>query len=79
MNKNIRNRVRVEKSRNETVKDHIHRYFVSVHGRGYVYRAPEMFQNRLERWMLAILRDDQTGLNQAEEEIREIEEHFRVV
>lgn len=79
LKRNVRNIVRVEKSRHEIVKEHIHRYFKAVHGQGYVYRAPETFQNRLERWMLAVMKDDQTSMLEAEAEIREIEEHFRVV
>lgn len=38
----------------QTVRNHIHEYFTSVHGKDYVYRAPETFDNALERWMLAV-------------------------
>lgn len=75
----MHNRVRVERSRHETIKNHIHRYFSAVHGKGYVYRSPASFQNRVERWMLSILKDDEMGMLQAEKEIKEIEAHFRVV
>lgn len=52
------------------VKGMIHRYFVAVHGRSYIYRAPETFDNVLERWMLAVAADNQEV---AEEHMRTIE------
>jgi hypothetical protein len=39
----------------DEVKKQIHRYFVVVHGEDYVYRAPETFDNVLERWMYAVM------------------------
>lgn len=40
------------------VLQQMHRYFTAVHGKDYVYRAPETFGNVLERWMLAVLAGD---------------------
>lgn len=39
---------------NDDVREHIHRYFVAVHGEDYVYRAPETFGNVVEQWMAYI-------------------------
>lgn len=58
------------------VRKQIHRYFVAVHGKDYIYRAPETFPNRVERWMLAVLRGDDDGIEAAENQIALIEEHF---
>lgn len=57
----------------EQIRQHIDRYFVAVHGKGYVYRAPETFQNVLECWMLAVGADQGEV---AEECITQIEQHF---
>lgn len=56
------------------VKDQIHRYFVARYGKGYVYQAPETFNNALEQWMLFVAAGNMEG---AEERIVAIEEHWR--
>lgn len=45
----------------EAISEHIHRYFVAVYGKNYVFRAPETFPNVLERWMLATATSIQNG------------------
>lgn len=37
-----------------TVQRQIDRYFTTLYGENYVYRAPETFANALERWMLLV-------------------------
>jgi hypothetical protein len=37
---------------------HISRYFIAVYGKDVGFRAPETFPNLVERWMLAVARDD---------------------
>ena len=58
----------------EQIKGHVHRYFVAVYGKGYIYKAPELFQNTVERWMLHVSAGD---MEEAEREIAAIEEHFK--
>lgn len=58
------------------LKDHIHRYFVAVHGEDYVYSAPETFPNVLEQWMLIVAAGD---MKTAEKAIVAIENHFKSV
>lgn len=36
------------------VREMIHRYFVARYGDSYTFRAPETFDNALERWMLYV-------------------------
>jgi hypothetical protein len=57
----------------EMIRDHVHRYFVAVHGKDYVYSAPELFPNAVERWMLAIVSESDSGAEMAEKEIKGIE------
>ena len=52
----------------------ITRYFRAVYGDDYVYRAPETFDNVLERWMLAVADND---LEAAERHMATIEELAR--
>jgi hypothetical protein len=55
------------------IASQIDRYFKAVHGKDYVFRAPETFPNAVERWMLAVAADSEES---AEEEIRLIEQHM---
>lgn len=59
-------------SRLEAINHHIDRYFVAVHGKDYHYRAPETFDNVLERWMLHILRGDSELASEAINKIEEM-------
>jgi hypothetical protein len=59
-----------------TLKDHINRYFVARHGKDYFYRAPETYDNALERWMLAVGAGD---MGRAEHWIGEIENYWKGV
>lgn len=61
----------------DQVRSQIHRYFVAVHGEDYIYRAPEMFRNMLERWMLGIARGGEEGIKYADTCIAAIEEHYK--
>jgi hypothetical protein len=36
------------------LREMIHRYFVARYGANYAFRAPETFDNALERWMLYV-------------------------
>ena len=58
----------------DEVTKQIHRYFVAVHGKDYVYKAPELFPNALEQWMLFVAAGNMEG---AEERIVAIEEHWK--
>lgn len=72
---------------NEKLRNHIHRYFVAVHGPDYVFKAPEAFPNALERWMVYVTvaitdhenpeypNKDAEAL--AEKEIQAIERYFK--
>jgi hypothetical protein len=55
----------------EDIKQQIHRYFVAVYGINYVYAAPETFGNVLERWMLAVVAENNVA---AEEYMSAIEQ-----
>lgn len=54
----------------DQVRDHIGRYMTAVHGKDWVYRAPETFGNLVERWLLAVASGD---VDFAGEQISEIE------
>lgn len=41
----------------QTVRDQAHRYLVARFGKDYGYRAPETFENLLERWIWAVAAD----------------------
>jgi hypothetical protein len=55
------------------VRGQAHRYLVARYGKDYVFRAPETFENTLERWIWAIAGD---AAPLAEECISAIEAHF---
>jgi len=55
-------------------QEHVVRYFRTVYGDDYVYRAPETFHNMLERWMLYAARPTSESGLMAEKQITEIEE-----
>jgi hypothetical protein len=38
----------------ESVQKMAHRYLVACYGESYVFRAPETFENLLERWIWAV-------------------------
>lgn len=57
-----------------TVQHQIDRYFTTLYGENYVYRAPETFTNALERWMLYVASGN---LNTAGIQMLEIEELIR--
>ena len=38
----------------QKVREMIHRYFVARYGEDYTFKAPETFDNALERWMLYV-------------------------
>jgi hypothetical protein len=40
------------------IDEHISRYFTALYGKDVGFRAPETFPNLVERWMLAVARDD---------------------
>jgi hypothetical protein len=53
-----------------SVQAQIHAYFTARYGENYVYRAPETFDNALERWMLMVAAGD---LDAASRQMTEIE------
>jgi hypothetical protein len=53
-----------------TVQAQVHAYFTALYGENYVYRAPETFDNALERWMLLVASGD---LDAAASQMAEIE------
>jgi hypothetical protein len=53
-----------------TVQAQVHQYFTALYGENYVYRAPETFDNALERWMLMVASGD---LDAASRQMTEIE------
>lgn len=53
------------------IREMINRYFKARYGDDYVFRAPETFENALERWMLFICTDE--GMELAEETMTRIE------
>lgn len=53
-----------------TVQSQIHDYFTALYGQSYSYRAPETFDNALERWMLLVAVGD---LDAAARQMAEIE------
>ena len=55
------------------VRGQASRYLKARYGEDYVYRAPETFQNVLERWIWGVAADSATI---AEESIKTIEEHI---
>jgi hypothetical protein len=57
-----------------TVQAQVHRYFTALYGEHYVYRAPETFNNALERWMLLVAAGDLTA---SASQMVEIEEMIR--
>lgn len=58
----------------ETIEEHVSRYFKAVHGSSYVYKAPEGFPNALDRWMLYIVAG---AKEMAEKEIKGIEKFMK--
>ena len=38
----------------EAVQKMAHRYLVACYGKSYIFRAPETFENLLERWIWAV-------------------------
>lgn len=54
-----------------TVRDHIHRYFVAVYGKDYVFKAPEAFNGTMERWLAYIAMGSR---EMAEQTIQDFEE-----
>lgn len=57
-----------------TVQAQVHQYFTALYGENYVYRAPETFDNTLERWMLLVASGD---LDAASSQMAEIEQLIR--
>lgn len=57
-----------------TVQSQVHQYFTALYGENYVYRAPETFDNALERWMLLVASGD---LDAASSQMAEIEQLIR--
>lgn len=57
-----------------TVQSQIHSYFTALYGESYTYRAPETFDNALERWMLMVASGD---LDAAASQMAEIEQLVR--
>lgn len=55
----------------EKLQEHIARYFRAMHGKQYVYQAPETYPNALERWMLYVSGGHE---EMAEKEIKNIED-----
>jgi hypothetical protein len=55
------------------VRDQAHRYLAARYGKDYVYRAPETFENTLERWIWAVAGD---AASLAEDCIKAIEGHL---
>jgi hypothetical protein len=55
------------------VRGQAHRYLRARYGDDYIYRAPETFENLLERWIWAVGADAESL---AEECMKAIEEHF---
>lgn len=53
-----------------TVQSQVHQYFTALYGENYVYRAPETFDNALERWMLMVASGN---LDAASRQMTEIE------
>jgi len=53
------------------VREMVNRYFTARYGKDYVFRAPETFDNALERWMIYITSDE--GMDMAEQEMARIE------
>lgn len=56
-----------------TVREQAARYLRARFGPDYVYRAPEAFENTLERWIWAVAGD---APDLAEECMAAIEQHF---
>jgi len=66
--------LRLESIRFQQFKDQVSRYFKARYGDTYVFRAPEMFDNALERWMIYATSDEGS---MAEEQMTKIEEAIR--
>jgi len=58
----------------ETVMDWARRYLVARYGDKVWFRAPETFENVLERWIWAIA---QNSPDMAESCMKQIENHFK--
>lgn len=52
------------------IQAQVHQYFTALYGENYVYRAPETFDNALERWMLMVASGN---LDAASRQMTEIE------
>jgi hypothetical protein len=55
----------------QKIREMISRYFKARYGDDYAFKAPETFDNALERWMLYVMSNE--GLDMAEQEMAKIE------
>jgi hypothetical protein len=55
----------------QKIREMISRYFKARYGDDYVFKAPETFDNALERWMLYVMSNE--GFDMAEQEMAKIE------
>jgi hypothetical protein len=67
--------IREESLHYQQVRDHARRYMVAAYGPSWTFRAPETFDNLLERWLWAVSADE---MNMANECMRQIEERAAV-
>jgi hypothetical protein len=63
--------IRQESIGYQRVRDHARRYLIARYGKNVFFRAPETFDNVLERWLRAVSADE---MPMAEECMTKIEE-----
>lgn len=51
-------RMRHESQSYQQVRNDARRYMVAVYGPGWTFKAPETFENLLERWLWAVSADE---------------------
>ena len=56
----------------ERVRDHARRYMIAVYGKDVFFRAPETFENVLERWIWAVSADEMKMANECMVEIEKM-------